>query len=54
MKQIIKNIYNVGDSGCSVYLVDTRSDQGLVLIDAGMNLDMIKQIDSHGLRFEDI
>ena len=54
MKQIIKNIYHVGDNGCSVYLADTQSDQGLVLIDAGMNLDMIKQIDSHGLRFEDI
>lgn len=54
MKQIIKNIYHVGDNGCSVYLADTQSDQGLVLIDAGMNLDMIKQIDFHGLSFEDI
>ncbi len=54
MKQIIKNIYHVGDNGCSVYMVDTRSDQGLVLIDGGMNLDMIRQIDSHGLQFEDI
>jgi glyoxylase-like metal-dependent hydrolase (beta-lactamase superfamily II) len=54
MKQIIENIYHVGDNGCSVYMVDTRSDQGLILIDAGMNLDMIKQIDSHRLQFEDI
>ncbi|MDA3791948.1 MAG: hypothetical protein PF503_26055 [Desulfobacula sp.] len=46
MEQIIKNIYHVGDNGCSVYMVDTQSDQGLVLIDAGMDLDMIKQIDS--------
>jgi len=54
MKQIIKNIYHVGDNECSVYMVDTQSDQGLVLIDAGMNLDMIKRISSLGLRFEDI
>jgi glyoxylase-like metal-dependent hydrolase (beta-lactamase superfamily II) len=54
MKQIIKNIYHVGDNECSVYLVDTQSDQGLVLIDAGMNLNMIKQIDSHGMRFKNI
>ena len=33
MKQIIKNIYHVGDNECSVYMVDTQSDQGLVLID---------------------
>jgi glyoxylase-like metal-dependent hydrolase (beta-lactamase superfamily II) len=54
MKQIIKNIYHVGDNECSVYMVNTQSDQGLVLIDAGMNLNMIKQISSLGLRFEDI
>jgi len=35
-------------------MVDTQSDQGLVLIDAGMNLNMIKQISSHGMRFENI
>lgn len=56
MKQIIKNIYHVGDNGCSVFLVDTQSDQGLVLIDAGMDINMIKQISSYGdgMRFEDI
>ena len=37
MKQIIKDIYHVGDNECLVYMVDTHSDQGLVLIDAGMN-----------------
>jgi glyoxylase-like metal-dependent hydrolase (beta-lactamase superfamily II) len=52
MKQILKNIYHVGDNECSVYLVD--SGQGLVLIDAGMDLDMIRKIDDHGLRFKDI
>ena len=54
MKEIIKNIYHVGDSGCSVYLLDTRSKEGLALIDAGMDLEMIKGIRSHGLYPEDI
>ncbi len=54
MKQIIKNIYHVGDNECSVYMVDTQSDQGLVLIDAGMDLYMIRQIESHGMLFKDI
>jgi glyoxylase-like metal-dependent hydrolase (beta-lactamase superfamily II) len=50
LKEIIKNIYHVGDSGCSVYLIDTGSKDGLVLIDAGMDLEMIKGIRSHGVR----
>ena len=54
MKQIIKDIYHVGDNGCSVYLADTKSEQGLVLIDAGMDLRMIKNIDSNGIHFENI
>lgn len=54
MKQIVRDIYHVGDNECSVYLVDTRSDEGLVLIDAGMELDMIRQVAAHGMRFEDI
>lgn len=54
MKEIIKHIYHVGDGECSVYLVDTASDQGLVLIDAGMDLNMIRGIKRHGMRFEDI
>lgn len=54
MKQIIKDIYHIGDSECSVYMVDTQSERGFVLIDAGMNLNMIKQISSHGMPFENI
>jgi len=49
MKEIIKNIYHVGDSGCSVYLVDTNSEEGLVLIDCGMSLDVINKISKVGL-----
>ena len=33
MKEIVKNIYHVGDSGCSVYLINTNSKDtdGLIL-----------------------
>ena len=54
MRQIVKNIYHVGDNECSIYLVDTQSAHGLVLIDAGMSLDMIRQINFHGFEFENI
>ncbi|MFX0140733.1 MAG: MBL fold metallo-hydrolase [Candidatus Hodarchaeota archaeon] len=49
MREITKNIYYVGDSGCSVYLIDTQSDEGLVLIDCGMSLGMIKKISKFNL-----
>ena len=54
MKKITKNIYLIGDNECSVYMVDTQSGEGLVLIDAGMSLDMIRLIDSQGFAFENI
>ena len=54
MREIVKNIYHVGDSGCSVYLIDTQSDDGLILIDCGMNLNMIKRISKVGLNPIDI
>ena len=49
MKEIIKNVYHVGDSGCSVFLIDTQSKDGLVLIDCGMSLKMIKKIEKYEL-----
>ena len=49
MKKIVKDIYHVGDYGCSVYLINTQSDDGLVLIDCGMNLRAIKRISKVGL-----
>lgn len=49
MKEIVKNVYHIGDSGCSVFLVDTESDDGLVLIDCGMSLNMIKRISKYNL-----
>jgi glyoxylase-like metal-dependent hydrolase (beta-lactamase superfamily II) len=49
LKEIIKNLYHIGDSGCSVFLIDTQSKDGLVLIDCGMSLSMIKKISKSGL-----
>lgn len=49
MKEIIKDIYHIGDYGCSVYLINTQSEDGLVLIDCGMSLSAIKKISKVGL-----
>lgn len=54
MKEIIKNIYHIGDSGCSVYLINTKCEEGLVLIDCGMSIDLIKKISELGLNPRDI
>ena len=54
MKEIVKDIYHVGDSGCSVYLVNTSSKEGLVLIDCGMSFDIINKISKVGLNPNDI
>ncbi|MFX1321559.1 MAG: MBL fold metallo-hydrolase [Promethearchaeota archaeon] len=49
MKEIFKDIYHIGNSGCSIYLVDTKSDEGFILIDSGMDLSLIKSISKIGL-----
>ncbi len=54
MKEIIKNVYHLGDSGCSVYLVNSQSEDGLVLIDSGMSIDLIKRISKLGLNANNI
>lgn len=54
MEEIIKYLYHVGDSGCSVFLVDTGKEGGLVLIDAGMSMNMILEIEDDGFKIEDI
>ncbi len=54
MKEITKDFYHIGDSGCSVYLVNTHSEEGLVLIDCGMSLEMIKKINKVNLNPLDI
>ncbi|KKM50713.1 hypothetical protein LCGC14_1555900 [marine sediment metagenome] len=30
MKEIIKDIYHIGDVGCSVYLINTQSEERLI------------------------
>ena len=54
MREIIKDFYHIGDSGCSVYLVESHSEEGLILIDCGMSLKMIKNIDRINLNPLDI
>jgi len=54
MKKIIDNVYHVGDSGCSVYLVNTNSEEGLVLIDCGMSVELIKKISNLSLNPKEI
>ena len=49
MREIAKNVYHLGDSGCSVFLIDTQSEDGLVLIDCGMSLEMIQGITKYQL-----
>jgi glyoxylase-like metal-dependent hydrolase (beta-lactamase superfamily II) len=49
MKEIIENIYLIGSSGCEVYLIDTESQDGLILIDCGLDLRNIKTISNRGL-----
>jgi glyoxylase-like metal-dependent hydrolase (beta-lactamase superfamily II) len=47
-------VYHLGDSGCSVYLVNTESIDGLILIDSGMSLPLIKKISKRNLNPKDI
>lgn len=59
MKKVIDDVYvvkpydpNILD--CCVYLVDTKSDDGLVLIDAGINFEPIQDIQKEGFKLKDI
>ncbi|MFW9822777.1 MAG: MBL fold metallo-hydrolase, partial [Candidatus Thorarchaeota archaeon] len=39
---------------CCVYLIDTQSDDGLILIDAGINFNPIQDIEKDGFKLKDI
>lgn len=59
MKKIAPNIYVVKpydpDSlDCCVYLIDTKSEDGLVLIDVGLNIEPIQEINKKGFAIKDI
>jgi len=59
MKEIVKDVYvvkghSLGDMNCCIYMVDTRSDDGLVLIDAGLYIEPIKSIEKDGFDVKNI
>ncbi|MFW9999774.1 MAG: MBL fold metallo-hydrolase [Candidatus Hodarchaeota archaeon] len=59
MKTIVDNVYIVKPydpnvRGCCVYMVDTKSDDGLVLIDAGLDIEPIQVIEKEGFDLKDI
>lgn len=59
MKKIANNIYLVksydpNSMDCCVYLIDTKSDDGLVLIDVGLNIEPIQEIEKMGFNLNEI
>ncbi|MDH5770943.1 MAG: MBL fold metallo-hydrolase [Candidatus Bathyarchaeota archaeon] len=59
MKEIVKDVYVVkdhspGDMNCCIYMVDTKSDDGLILIDAGLYIEPIQSIENDGFDVKDI
>ncbi|MFX1389157.1 MAG: MBL fold metallo-hydrolase [Promethearchaeota archaeon] len=59
MKEVLKDIYiinpfNPTELDCCVYMVDTKSEDGLVLIDAGLYIEPIKNIEKDGFDLEQI
>ena len=59
LRTVVDNVYivksynpNVPD--CCVYMVDTKSDDGLVLIDVGINFEPIRDIEKDGFDLKDI
>ncbi|MFW9987686.1 MAG: MBL fold metallo-hydrolase [Candidatus Odinarchaeota archaeon] len=59
MRKVVDNLYIVKPydpnvAGSCVYMVDTKSDDGLVLIDAGMDIELIKVIEKEGFSLKEI
>ena len=59
MMEIIDNVYvvkphNPIEPGCCVYMVDTKSEDGLVLIDVGLYIEPIQVIEKEGFDLKDI
>lgn len=57
--EIVENVYvvkpyNPIEPDCCVYMVDTKSDEGLVLIDVGLYIEPIKVIEKEGFDLKDI
>ena len=59
MRTITEDVYVVQPydpnvPGCCVYMVDTKSEYGLVLIDVGLDIEYIKVIEEDGFELKDI
>jgi glyoxylase-like metal-dependent hydrolase (beta-lactamase superfamily II) len=59
MKKIVDGVYIVKPFDptavdCCVYLIDTKSDDGLILIDAGITFEQIQDIEKDGFKLADI
>jgi len=54
LKEIVKNVYYLGNAGCEVYLINSNSSDGLILIDCGMDLNLITKIEKSGLDPQEI
>jgi len=59
MKLVYDNVYVVKPydphaDDCCVYMIDTKSEDGLVLIDVGLNIEPIQVIEKEGFYLKDI
>lgn len=59
MEEVVKDVYVVkgyspDDMNCCIYMVDTKSDDGLVLIDAGLYIEPIQSIEKDGFDVKNI
>ncbi len=59
MRQILKNFFilkecKIGEPSSTVYLIDTNSDDGLILIDTGLGLNFKEELSKIGLNPKNI
>lgn len=59
MEEIVKDVYvvkghSLGDMNCCIYMVDTKSDDGLVLIDPGLHIEPIQSMEKDGFAVKNI
>ncbi|MFX0011419.1 MAG: MBL fold metallo-hydrolase, partial [Candidatus Hermodarchaeota archaeon] len=59
MKKIRDHVYVVKEydpnsQDCCVYLIDSQSSEGLILIDAGIRVEPFKEIEKFGLNLENL
>ena len=59
MKTVVDNVYivkplNLSVPDCCVYMVDTKSEDGLILIDVGTNFEPIQNIEKEGFALKNI